>query len=147
MPPDKTAAKFLHEHFGERVPGGTFAAEHDGRILGRHDGIYAYTIGQRKGTGVAMGVPAWVSRIDAGENKVWLTTNPDDLLRDSLVLPGAHWISKPAEFVGRSRTMQSVFGASNPVVSTFTLHMNFSGGFGVPNRSAGTALPLKRSRT
>ena len=97
MPPDKTAAEFLHEHFGERVPGGTFAAASDGRTLGRHDGIYAYTIGQRKGTGVAMGVPAWVSKIDADENKVWLTTNPDDLLRDALVLPCAHWIAKPAE--------------------------------------------------
>ena len=99
MPPDKTAAEFLHEHFGETVPGGIFAAAPDGRVLGRHDGIYAYTIGQRKGTGVAMGVPAWVSRIDASENKVWLTTNPDDLLRDSLVLPYAHWIAKPAEAV------------------------------------------------
>ena len=99
MPPDQTAAEFLHGLFGETVPGGTFAAASDGRILGRHDGIYAYTIGQRKGTGVAMGVPAWVSRIDAKENKVWLTTNPDDLLRDSIVLPYAHWISKPAEAV------------------------------------------------
>ena len=97
MQPDKTAAEFLHDYFGERVPGGTFAAASDGRILGRHDGIHAYTIGQRKGTGVAMGVPAWVSKIDADENKVWLTTNPDDLLRDALVLPCAHWISKPAE--------------------------------------------------
>ena len=99
MPPDKTAAEFLHEHFGEHVPGGTFVSAPDGRILGRHDGIYAYTIGQRKGTGVAMGVPAWVSRIDAADNKVWLTTNPDDLLRDALVLPCAHWITKPAEAV------------------------------------------------
>ena len=99
MPPDKTAAEFLHDHFGEQVPCGTFAAASDGRILGHHDGIYAYTIGQRKGTGVAMGVPAWVSRIDAGENKVWLTTNPDDLLRDSIVLPCARWITKPAETV------------------------------------------------
>ncbi len=99
MPPDKTAAEFLHEHFGETMPGGTFAAAPDGRILGRHEGIYAYTIGQRKGTGVAMGVPAWVSRIDAVENKVWLTTNPDDLQHDALVLPCAHWITKPAEAV------------------------------------------------
>lgn len=94
MPPDMTAAEFLHGHFGESVPGGTFAAASDGRILGRHGGIHAFTIGQRKGTGVAMGVPAWISRIDADENKVWITTNPDDLLRDSLVLPHVHWTSK-----------------------------------------------------
>ena len=95
MPPDMTAAEFLHGHFGESVPGGTFAAASDGRILGRHGGIHAFTIGQRKGTGVAMGVPAWISRIDADENKVWITTNPDDLLRDSLVLPRVHWTSNP----------------------------------------------------
>jgi len=99
MPPGKTAAEFLHGHFGEAVPGGEFADAATGRILGRHDGIHAFTVGQRKGTGVAMGVPAWVSRIDAGENKVWLTTNPDDLLRDALVLPEAHWIRKPPETV------------------------------------------------
>ena len=99
MPPDRTAAEFLHEHFGETVPGGTFAAASDGRILGRHDGIHAFTIGQRKGTGVAMGVPAWISRIDAAENKVWITTDPDDLLRDSLVLPQLRWIEKPPEAV------------------------------------------------
>ena len=99
MPPDKTAAEFLHDHFGESVPGGTFAAASDGHILGRHNGIHAFTVGQRKGTGVAMGVPAWVSRIDATENKVWLTTNPDDLLRDALVLPLVRWIEKPAEAV------------------------------------------------
>ena len=95
MPPDMTAAEFLHGHFGETVPGGTFAAASDGRILGRHGGIHAFTIGQRKGTGVAMGVPAWISRIDADENKVFITTNPDDLLRDSLMLPRVHWTSNP----------------------------------------------------
>ena len=99
MPPCMTASEFLHAHFGETVPGGEFAEAATGRILGRHDGIHAFTVGQRKGTGVAMGVPAWVSRIDAAEQKVWLTTNPDDLLRDALVLPMAHWIVKPPETV------------------------------------------------
>ncbi len=123
MPPDKTAAEFLHEHFGERVPGGTFAAASDGRILGRHDGIYAYTIGQRKGTGVAMGVPAWVSRIDAGENKVWLTTNPDDLLRDAIVLPCAHWISKPAA-VAEFRAQVQIRYRSRPADASLLLSPN-----------------------
>ena len=95
MPPGMTAAEFLHAHFRETVPGGEFADASDGRILGRHNGVHAFTVGQRKGTGVAMGVPAWVSRIDAADRKVWLTTNPDDLLREALVLPAAHWIVKP----------------------------------------------------
>ena len=123
MPPDRTAAEFLHDHFGETVPGGTFAAASDGRIIGRHEGIFAYTIGQRKGTGVAMGVPAWVSRIDASENKVWLTTNPDDLLRDALVLPCAHWIAKPAEAV-EFRAQVQIRYRSKPADASLLLSPN-----------------------
>ena len=123
MPPGRTAAEFLHDHFGESVPCGTFAAASDGRILGRHDGIYAYTIGQRKGTGVAMGVPAWVSRIDAGENKVWLTTNPDDLLRDAIVLPSAHWITKPVE-AAEFRAQVQIRYRSRPADSSVLLSPN-----------------------
>ena len=120
MPPDKTAAEFLHEHFAENVPGGTFAAASDGRILGRHGGIHAFTIGQRKGTGVAMGVPAWISRIDADENKVWITTDPDDLLRDSLVLPRVHWTAKPPE-TGVFRAQVQIRYRSRPANAEITL--------------------------
>ncbi len=42
----------------------------DGRILGRHDGVIGFTIGQRKGLGVAAGEPLYVVRIDAGRRRV-----------------------------------------------------------------------------
>jgi len=41
-----------------------------GRVLGRHAGIHHYTIGQRKGLGVATGAPAYVVAIDAARNRI-----------------------------------------------------------------------------
>ncbi len=48
---------------------GNFVSE-TGEILGRHTGIAHYTVGQRKGLGVAMGVPYYVKRIDKDKNEV-----------------------------------------------------------------------------
>lgn len=42
----------------------------DGRVLGRHDGIIHFTIGQRRGIGVALGEPLYVVRLDAERNEV-----------------------------------------------------------------------------
>jgi tRNA-specific 2-thiouridylase len=44
----------------------------DGRILGRHSGIVHFTIGQRRGLGIAEGEPLFVTRIDAGTRKVFV---------------------------------------------------------------------------
>lgn len=46
-----------------------------GRVLGRHAGYTNYTIGQRKGLGIALGTPAFVGRIDAEHNEVMLTSH------------------------------------------------------------------------
>src|ERR671915_302685 len=41
-----------------------------GRVIGRHDGTFAFTIGQRRGTGVATGERSYVTEVDAGANRV-----------------------------------------------------------------------------
>ncbi len=62
---------------------GAFAAgdyvDASGRLLGRHSGYANYTIGQRKGLGIALGTPAFVTHIDSVRNEVTLGTH-DDLL-------------------------------------------------------------------
>jgi tRNA-specific 2-thiouridylase len=42
----------------------------DGRVLGRHDGILHYTIGQRRGIGIAAGEPIYVVHLDSARNRV-----------------------------------------------------------------------------
>lgn len=83
---DNDYRRFLREtveEYSERVRPGDYV-DAEGRILGRHEGFCNYTIGQRKGLGIALGKPAYVTRIDAEENRVVLGTN-DDLMSSSLM--------------------------------------------------------------
>ena len=68
--------------YNERVREGNYV-DAQGRVLGRHQGYANYTIGQRKGLGIALGQPAYVTHIDAARNEVTLGTN-DDLLTTEL---------------------------------------------------------------
>ncbi len=54
----------------------------DGQILGQHNGFANYTIGQRKGLGIALGKPAYVTHIDAQNNIITLGDNEDLLTHD-----------------------------------------------------------------
>lgn len=56
-------ARFVEERARERVRPG-FIVDAEGRRLRAHDGIHQFTIGQRRGLGVSIGQPAFVSRID-----------------------------------------------------------------------------------
>ena len=59
------------------VPGEGFFVDKEGNVLGKHEGILNYTIGQRKGLGIALGKPAFVTRIDADNNTITLGENED----------------------------------------------------------------------
>jgi tRNA-specific 2-thiouridylase len=65
----------------------------DGRVLGTHAGIIHFTIGQRRGLGVASGAPLYVVRLDAERRRV--VVGPRDALRTSLiVLRDVNWIGE-----------------------------------------------------
>ena len=85
-------AEMLRCRFHEEALCGHFLGT-DGTILGKHNGIHAYTIGQRKGTGVAMGKPAYVKEIRAEDRSVILTTDPEDLLSGKVLLKKANILS------------------------------------------------------
>ncbi len=70
---------------------GDFVDE-EGRVLGRHRGILHYTIGQRKGLGIAFGEPMFVVRIDAAKNEVVLGKN-EALFARRAELADVNWIS------------------------------------------------------
>ena len=71
---DGDYASFIATHSSLSFPGGDFL-DVDGNRIGTHNGIIHYTVGQRKGLGVAFGVPMFVKGKDAICNTVTLSTN------------------------------------------------------------------------
>jgi tRNA-specific 2-thiouridylase len=65
-----------------------------GNVLGRHSGIHRYTIGQRRGLGIALGSPAYVVRIDPQSNTVVLG-GKEDLLCRKLRMEQINWLIDP----------------------------------------------------
>jgi tRNA-specific 2-thiouridylase len=63
-----------------------------GEVVARHDGIENFTVGQRKGLGVAMGEPYFVVRIDASSNQV-VIGRKNELNRNALTATGVNWLS------------------------------------------------------
>lgn len=94
------------------VPGGDYASlleargscalragdfvDSSGRVLGKHDGYGRFTIGQRRGTGVAMGRPTYVIGIDPASAVVTLGSR-EELLAGGLIACGANWQRDVAE--------------------------------------------------
>ncbi len=76
---EKTFAGTLSRIFGDESIGGNFV-DKQGRILARHNGIHNYTIGQRRGLNIALGVPAYVAAIDACSGDITVVTDIRDLL-------------------------------------------------------------------
>src|SRR5690348_1539195 len=68
----------------------------DGRVLGRHEGLGNYTVGQRKGLGVATGTPLFVIGLDRARNRVVVGPN-DELLKKRLLVRGINWIRPASE--------------------------------------------------
>jgi tRNA-specific 2-thiouridylase len=67
----------------------------EGRVLGRHDGIIHFTVGQRRGLGVATGSPLYVVRLDAASRRV--VVGPREALRTSRIrLRDVNWLGDRA---------------------------------------------------
>jgi tRNA-specific 2-thiouridylase len=69
-------------------------AERDGTVLGTHDGIDRFTVGQRKGLGVAAGRKRFVLELVPETNTV-VVGDPEDLLAGGLVASGVNWLTDP----------------------------------------------------
>ena len=62
-----------------------------GEVLGEHAGIHRFTVGQRRGLGVAVGMPVYVTQIQPAQNKV-VVGPAKSLLRDRFEIRDANWI-------------------------------------------------------
>ena len=75
--PDGDYKAFMERYTGKQYPGGDYL-DLNGNVVGRHAGAVGYTLGQRKGLGIAMGAPVYVCAKDMDANTV--TVGPDAAL-------------------------------------------------------------------
>ncbi len=74
--PEGSYVDFIRQYTGKTYPHGNFI-DKNGELLGKHQGVIRYTVGQRKGLGLAFGEPMYVTAVDAVRNTVTLGTNED----------------------------------------------------------------------
>ena len=89
--PDGDYLNFLQSYTGKTYENGDFL-DLSGKKIGTHKGAVAYTLGQRKGLGIAMGEPVYVCAKDMAANTVTVGRN-EDLLRSELIAEGWNWIA------------------------------------------------------
>ena len=92
--PDGDYAKVVGKITGNEPVPGDFV-DKNGNVLGRHKGIINYTIGQRKGLGIAVGHPIFVCEICPEKNCVVLGEN-EDLMKREVLVSDFNWISGEA---------------------------------------------------
>jgi tRNA-specific 2-thiouridylase len=92
--PDGDYVRFLEEIKGQGLLSGDIVAE-DGTVLGRHQGIYRYTVGQRRGLGIAHPEPLYVLRLDAGRSQVVVGPR-HSLFLEGLTANRVNWLREPA---------------------------------------------------
>lgn len=90
--PDNDYVKFLESHGVAQKPGEIVTS--DGAVVGRHSGVHRYTVGQRKGLGVAWKQPLHVRTIDADLNRV-VVGELEELETSSLTAARATWSTRP----------------------------------------------------
>lgn len=107
--PDGDYASFIERYTGKTYPNGDFTDE-SGNILGEHKGIIRYTVGQRKGLGLALPHPMYVKEKNLAENKVILCDNAAlfsrELLAKDINLISVESIEEPLRVRARVRYNQ-----------------------------------------
>jgi len=90
--PSGDAGAFVRRAAPQLVHAGGEVVDRDGRVLGEHDGTFAFTVGQRRGLGVALGAPAYVLETDVTTNRV--VVGPGELLsRRAVEADRVSWVA------------------------------------------------------
>ncbi len=117
--PDGDYASFIEERSGKTIEPGDILWR-DGSVVGRHQGAIRYTVGQRKGLGVAMAHPVYVTGVDTSANTVTLG-EADDLVASGLVADDWIW-SAPADEM--EHELAAAGSAGIPVAAKFRYHQS-----------------------
>ena len=89
--PDGKYADFIRQRTGKEYPVGDFVNA-EGKVLGQHKGLIGYTIGQRRGLGLALPAPLYVKQKNMAENTVLLTPE-SELYTTRLVADSFNWVA------------------------------------------------------
>jgi tRNA-specific 2-thiouridylase len=95
--PDGDYAGFIDryleaENATERLPGSGEIVDTAGRVIGHHEGVHRYTVGQRRGLGIADEKPLYVISLDAVKNRVTAGSS-EELLSTEFTAAGVNWIA------------------------------------------------------
>jgi tRNA-specific 2-thiouridylase len=95
--PDGDYAGFIDRYLEtegatDRLPGTGEIVDSNGRVIGQHGGIQRYTIGQRRGIGIADERPLYVVSLDAEKNRV-VVGSQEELLGSEFTAAGVNWIA------------------------------------------------------
>ena len=107
--PDGDYVAFMERYTGKNYPCGDFL-DLQGNVVGRHQGAVHYTLGQRKGLGLAMGAPVYVCSKDMAQNTV--TVGPNEALYStSLLADNWNWfpftqLTQPIRISAKARYNQ-----------------------------------------
>lgn len=89
--PDDDYIGFLEKHIPSLAKEGNII-DSEGNVLGQHSGTHRYTIGQRRGLGVAMGVPYYVTEINPSKNNITLGPK-DEVMHKKLTATNVNWLA------------------------------------------------------
>ena len=99
--------QFIKEFTGKDYPGGDFL-DADGKVVGKHQGAIAYTRGQRKGLGLAMGKPVYVTGKNMASNTVTIGDNEalfsTSLLADDWLFGPFDTLTEPIRCMAKARS-------------------------------------------
>jgi tRNA-specific 2-thiouridylase len=99
IPEEGGFAEGLRQRFGASTRPGTIV-DPAGNRLGEHEGIHHFTVGQRRGLGIALGKKAYVIAIHGERDEVVVSTDEEALLAGGLEASGVRWLTGKAEAEG-----------------------------------------------
>ena len=126
--PDGDYAAFIERYTGQASEPGNFIDD-EGRVIGRHRGVLHYTIGQRRGLGVAFGTHRYVRRLDPGANTVTLSDESsvfcDQLIADDLRLIAFDVLETPLRACAKIRYAHTPAPATITMLDEGRIHVRF----------------------
>jgi tRNA-specific 2-thiouridylase len=96
VPPGASYVRVLERLAPGRLPGEGEVVDGEGRVVGRHGGHHLFTVGQRRGLGLAVGRPLYVVAIEPERNRVVLG-GAERMLRSQLRLRDVSWLAPRPE--------------------------------------------------